>query len=140
MQRGGPGMSQPNASGGPSHSAAPPRRAAPQVGGKTLKLKNHFNLHKQSIKLAVTEEGAKQELHFTFDAEIAGEAQIFWDCVDMTFPEILEDPSQLKKAGLDLQREKADAKPKWFKFPAGSGQEWHGASIRSSKASRCDFY
>ena len=83
----------------------------------------------------LAQEGAKQELHFTFDAEIAGEAQIFWDCVDMTFPEILEDPSQLKKAGLDLQREKADAKPKWFKFPAGSGQEWHGASIRSSKAS-----
>jgi hypothetical protein len=111
--RAGPG-------GLPGGSAAPPRKAAPPVGGKTIKVKNNFMLHKDSMKLEPVEEGAKQELTFTFDAEIAGEAQIFWDCVDMTVPEVLQDPKQLQRLGLDLQREKASAKPKWFKFPVRS--------------------
>ena len=67
-------------------------------------------------RLEPTEEGAKQELHFSFDAEIDGEAQIFWECVDMTLPDVLEQPANLKKLGLDLQRKKGDAKPKWFRF------------------------
>ena len=86
-------------------------------------------------RLEPTEEGAKQELHFSFDAEIDGEAQIFWECVDMTLPDVLEQPANLKKLGLDLQRKKGDAKPKWFRFKKGLGQSWHGAPIRSSKAS-----
>ena len=53
-------------------------------------------------RLEPTEEGAKQELHFSFDAEIDGEAQIFWECVDMTLPDVLEQPANLKKLGLDL--------------------------------------
>ena len=85
-------------------------------------------------RLEPTEEGAKQELHFSFDAEIDGEAQIFWECVDMTLPDVLEQPANLKKLGLDLQRKKGDAKPKWFRFKKGLGQSWHGAPIRSSKA------
>jgi hypothetical protein len=127
MQRGGPAFSAGSGRGGGGGGrggggggrggGTAPRKAAPNVGGKTLKLKNNFRLHKQSLKLEAVEEGAKQELHFTFDAEIAGEAQIFWDCVDMTFPEVLKDPQQLQKVGLDLQREKASSKPKWFKFP-----------------------
>lgn len=117
MHRGGPAFSAGSGRGGPGGSAAPPRKAVPPVGGKTLKVKNNFQLHKDSMKLGPVEEGAKQELTFTFDAEIAGEAQIFWDCVDMTPPEILGDPSQLKQLGLDLQREKASAKPQWFEFP-----------------------
>lgn len=118
VQRGGPTFSAGSGRGGaPGGSAAPARKAAPRVGQKTLKVKNNFMLHKDSMKLESVEEGAKQELHFTFDAEIAGEAQIFWDCVDMTIPEVLSDPMQLQQLGLDLQREKASAKPTWFKFP-----------------------
>jgi hypothetical protein len=116
----GPAFSAGSRSAGPVGSAAPARKAAPPVGGKTLKVKNNFMLHKDSMKLEPVEEGAKQELTFTFDAEIAGEAQIFWDCVDMTVPEVLKDPKQLQKLGLDLQREKANATPKWFKFPVRS--------------------
>ena len=78
--------------------------AAPPVGGKTIKVKNTM-LHKDSMKLEPVEEGAKQGITFTFDAEITGEAQIFWDCVDMTVPEVLQDPKQLQELGLDLQRE-----------------------------------
>ena len=52
----------------------------------------------------------------------------------MTLPDVLEQPANLKKLGLDLQRKKGDAKPKWFRFKKGLGQSWHGAPIRSSKA------
>lgn len=125
MQSGGPAFSAGSGRAGasPSGGAAPPRKPAPKVGGKTLKVKNNFNLHKDSMKLEPVEEGAKQELTFTFDAEIAGEAQIFWDCVDMTVPEVLADPKQLQKLGLDLQCEKASKKPKWFKFPVRKEEE-----------------
>ena len=42
----------------------------------TKRVKNHFNLAKDSLRLIPVEQGEKLELSFQFDADIAGEGQV----------------------------------------------------------------
>jgi hypothetical protein len=119
--------------GGGTAAAAAARRNAPQVqSGATQHAKNNFALHKGSLRLRpVGADGGKLELCFKFDADIAGEGEVFWGAVDNTPTQI--EAADIASLGLDIQPHDGRA-PAWFKFGPGSAQPFNGAALRTSRA------
>eukprot|EP01052_Picozoa_sp_SAG31_P013049 SAG31_NODE_776_length_12175_cov_9.349122_9_plen_274_part_00 len=94
----------------------------PGVGHPPTKIKNNFNIVKDSLRLIGV--GTSQtQLQFSYDATRAGEGEIFWGCIDSTSP--TADPEEIANHGLDISRVDG-SDPDIFKFKKGAGQVYTG--------------
>ena len=95
---------------------------AATAGRPPTKIKNNFNIAKNSLKLLFEKDG-KAQLQFSYDATRAGEGEIFWGCSDDTRPNA--SPEEIADHGLDIQRTESEP-PDIFKFRKGVGQIYTG--------------